>query len=338
VAVLSRNDLVDQPAIFPYFGPVIRDQPVVAIDKVRFVGDPVAAVAAVDEDDAREALDLIEVEYEELPAVFDPEEALLPTAPVLHESFPRVASGIADTILHTEEGTNRCNHFKLRKGDVEQGFREADQIFEHTFRSPPVQHVPLESHAAIAQVEAGRITLWAGTRTPHHTRAQLAEMFGVPLSNVRVVVHALGGAYGAKCYPKIEPITAASAWKTGRPIKLVLSRGVTIHLETGFERDGPLLLQRRCLGRRLSAPDQERRLRHGRPVPIPHVKVDSYAVYTNTVPAGAFRGYGISQAAWAYESRMDIIVEALGIDAQALRLKNVLRDGDAFATGETAHE
>ena len=93
-----------------------------------------------------------------------------------------------------------------------------------------------------------------------------------------------------------------------------------------------------CLGRRLSAPDQERRLRHGRPVPIPHVKVDSYAVYTNTVPAGAFRGYGISQAAWAYESRMDIIVEALGIDAQALRLKNVLRDGDAFATGETAHE
>ena len=126
MAVLSRNDLVDQPAIFPYFGPVIRDQPVVAIDKVRFVGDPVAAVAAVDEDDAREALDLIEVEYEELPAVFDPEEALLPTAPVLHESFPRVASGIADTILHTEEGTNRCNHFKLRKGDVEQGFREAD--------------------------------------------------------------------------------------------------------------------------------------------------------------------------------------------------------------------
>jgi CO/xanthine dehydrogenase Mo-binding subunit len=355
VAVLTRNELVDQQAIFPYFGPVIRDQPVVAIDKVRFVGDPVAAVAAVDADVAREALDLIEVEYAALPAVFDPEAALLPGAPVLHESFPRVASGFADIILHTAEGTNRCNHFKLRKGDVEQGFREADRVFEHTFRSPPVQHVPLEPHAAIAQVEAGRITLWVGTQTPHHTRAQLAEMFGLPLANVRVVVHTLGGAYGAKCYPKIEPLTAVLAWKADRPVKLVLSRnevfhtltkhGVTIHLKTGVTSDGTLVAREaRCYFNAGAYADISPRLiKNGGygtagPYRIPHVKVDSYAVYTNTVPAGAFRGYGISQAAWAYESQMDIIAEALGIDALELRLKNVLRDGDTFATGETVHD
>src|SRR6266508_2883056 len=146
VAVLSRNDLIDQTAIFPYFGPVVRDQPVVAIDKVRFVGDPVAAVAAVDEDAALAALDLIDVEYEELPAVLDAEKALLPSAPVLHERFSKLASGFADITLRAEEGTNRLNHFKLRKGDVEHGFAEADLIVEDVFRCPPVQHVPLEPH------------------------------------------------------------------------------------------------------------------------------------------------------------------------------------------------
>jgi len=355
VAVLTRNDLVDQDELFPYFGPVIRDQGVVAIDKVRFVGDPVAAVAAIDEDTAREALDLIEVEYQELAAVFDAEEALQPGAPILHERFPAISSGFADVILHLDEGTNRCNHFKLRKGDVEEGFKQADLVLEDVFRCPPVQHVPLEPHVTLAQVENGRVTVWAGTQTPHVIRAQLAEIFRIPLSHVRVVVHTLGGAYGAKCYPKLEPLAAVLAWKARRPVKIVLTRaedflavskhGVTIHLKTGAKRDGTLVArQATCYFNAGAYADISPRLiKNGGygtagPYRIANVHIDSYAVYTNIVPAGAFRGYGISQGAWAYESQMDMLADELGMDPLELRLKNVLRDGDTFATGETVHD
>ena len=354
-AVLSRDDLVDQTEIFPYFGPIIRDQPVLAIDKVRFAGDPVAAVAAVDEDTAREALDLIEVEYDELPSVFDPEAALKPDAPILHERLPKVASSFADIILNLQEGTNRCNHFKLRKGAVGQGFREADMIVEGVYRCPPVQHVPLEPHVAVAQVEDGRIAIWSGTQTPHVVRAQIAEIFRAPLSRVRIVVHTLGGGYGAKSYPKLEPLTAVLAWKARRPVKIVLDRdedfrtvtkhAATIYLKTGVKRDGTLLArQATCYFNAGAYADVSPRLiKNGGygsvgPYRIPHVKVDSYAVYTNIVPAGAFRGYGASQGAWAYESQMDVIAEKLGMDPLELRLKNVLRDGDTFATGETVHD
>jgi CO/xanthine dehydrogenase Mo-binding subunit len=354
VAILTRDDLLDQNTIFPYYGPVIRDQPIVAIDKVRFVGDPVAAVAAMDADTAQEALELIDVEYEELPAVFDAEEALQPDAPVLHESFPRVSAGFADVILNLQEGTNLCNHFKLRKGDVEQGFREADVVFDDVFRCPPVQHVPLEPHVAIAQVEGDQITVWSGTQTPHVVRAQIADIFQVPLSQVRIVVHTLGGAYGSKCYPKIEPIASVLAWKARRPVKIVLPReedflsvtkhGVAIHMKTGVKRDGTLVArQSTCYFNAGAYADISPRLiKNGGygtagPYRIAHVKVDSYAVYTNIVPAGAFRGYGISQGAWAYESQMDIIAEALGMDPLELRLKNVLKDGDTFCTGEVLH-
>src|SRR5690348_14399142 len=133
VTILSRNDLIDNPDLYPYFGPVIRDTPVVAMDKVRFVGDPVAAVAALDEEAAQDALDLIEVEYEELPAVFDPEDALKPGAPILHESFPpQRGATFADIVFNPGEGSNVLNHFKLRKGDIDKGFAEADRVFEHT--------------------------------------------------------------------------------------------------------------------------------------------------------------------------------------------------------------
>jgi CO/xanthine dehydrogenase Mo-binding subunit len=355
VAVLSRNDLMNQSQIFPYFGPIIRDQPVVAIDRVRFAGDPVAAVAAVDEDSALEALDLIQVEYEELPAVFDPQEALKPGAPVLHERFARIDRSFADIILNVQEGTNLCNQFKLRKGDVEQGFGQADHVFEDVYRSPPVQHVPLEPHVAIAQVESGRVSVWSGTQTPHVVRAQVADIFQVPLSRVRIVVHTLGGGYGAKSYPKLEPITAVLAWKARRPVKIVLARdedfrtvtkhAVTIHLKTGVKQDGTLVArQSTCYFNAGAYADVSPRLiKNGGygtagPYRIPHVRVDSYAVYTNIVPAGAFRGYGVSQAAWAYESQMDQIADQLGIDPLDLRLKNILRDGDTFATGETVHD
>ncbi|HLG71076.1 MAG TPA: xanthine dehydrogenase family protein molybdopterin-binding subunit [Chloroflexota bacterium] len=356
VAVLSRNDLIDNPELYPYFGPVIRDTPVVAMDKVRFVGDPVAAVAALDEDIAQQALDLIEVEYEELPAVFDPEEALKPGAPILHESFPpQRGATFADIVFNPGEGSNVLNHFKLRKGDVEKGFAEADRVFEHTFRSPPVQHVPLEPHVTMAQVEAGRITIWSGTQTPHVIRAQIADIFQAPLSQVRIIVHTLGGAYGSKCYPKLEPLVSVLAAKAKRPVKLVLRREEDfltctkhqsiIHLKTGIDKEGRIVARKAtCYFNAGAYSDISPRLiKNGGyatsgPYRIPNVWVDSYAVYTNIVSAGAFRGYGVSQAAWAYESQMDMIAEALGRDPLEYREFNVLHDGDTFCTGETVHD
>lgn len=356
VAVLSRNDLIDNPAFYPYFGQVIRDQPVVAIDKVRFAGDPVAAVAAIDEDTAEAALDAIEVEYEELPGVFDPELALEPDAPILHETWPAQRGAVyADIVLNTDEGSNRLNHFKLRKGDVEEGFRQSEKIFERTFRCPPVQHVPLEPHVCLALVESGKVTVWAGTQSPHAVRAQLAEIFQLPQSQVRVVVHTLGGAYGSKCYPKLEPITAVLAWKARRPVKIVLRREedflmstkhqAVLHLKTGVDANGRIVARKAtCYFNAGAYADISPRLiKNGGyavagPYSIPNVWVDSYAVYTNVVPAGAFRGYGVSQAAWAYESQMDMMAEALGYDPLEFRAMNVLHDGDTFSTGETVHD
>jgi CO/xanthine dehydrogenase Mo-binding subunit len=356
IAVISGNDLIDNPALYPYYGPVIRDQPIVAIDKVRFAGDAVAAVAAVDDDTAQAALDAIEVEYEELPAVYDPEEAFQDGAPVLHERWPVQRGGTyADIVLHTEEGTNRLNHFKLRKGDVDAGFRQATHIFEHVFRCPPVQQVPLEPHVAMAQIEAGKITIWAGTQSPHAVRAQIADIFQVPLSQVRIIVHTLGGAYGSKCYTKLEPLAAILAWKARRPVKIVLRReedflmsskhAAVMHLKTGVDAGGRIVARKAtCYFNAGAYADVSPRLIKNAgfgiagPYRIPNVWVDSYAVYTNIVPAGAFRGYGVSQAAWAYESQMDMMAEALGYDPLEFRELNVLQDGDTFATGETLHD
>jgi CO/xanthine dehydrogenase Mo-binding subunit len=356
VAVLSRNDLVDNPALYPFYGPVIRDQPIVAIDKVRFVGDVVAAVAAVDEDTAEQALDAIDVEYEPLPAVFDPEEAFQDGSPVLHERWPAQRGGTyADIILDVSEGTNRLNHFKLRKGDVEDGFARAVHIFEHTFRSPPVQHVPLEPHVAMALVEDAKITVWTGTQSPHGVRAQLATIFQVPLAHIRIVVHTLGGAYGSKSYTKLEPLVALLASKARRPVKIVLHRdedflmstkhAAVMHLRTGVDAEGHIVARKAtCFFNAGAYADISPRLIKNAgygmagPYRIPNVWVDSYAVYTNIVPAGAFRGYGVSQAAWAYESQMDMMAEALGYDPLEFREMNVLQDGDTFATGETLHD
>ena len=355
--VLTGEDVRQRSDVSPYFGPVFRDQPVLAIGKVRFTGDPVAAVVADDLDAAQEALDLIDVEYEHLPAVFDPLEALAPGAPLVHDSPPQTGATFADLIIHTEGASNICNHFKLRKGDVEQGFAACDVVYEDTFTSPAVQHVPLETHACIANIEDGRLTVWSTTQTPHIVRAQLAEMFNprLPLSAVRVIVPTLGGAYGAKCYPKIEPLTAILALCARRPVRLHLTReeefvtvtkhAVVIRMKTGLTRDGKILARKTaCYFNTGAYADIGPRLiknggyATGGPHAIPNVWVDSYAVYTNLPPAGAYRGYGVSQAAWAYDTQLDMIAARMGMDPYQLRLKNLLKDGDTFATGETVQD
>jgi CO/xanthine dehydrogenase Mo-binding subunit len=350
-AVLTGADLAQRTDIQPWFGPVFRDQPILAIGKVRYVGEPVAAVAAVDLDVAQEAVDLIEVEYEELPAVFTVEDALADGAPLVHEEPPRVGQTFADLIIDTKADTNICNHFKLRKGNVDEGFAAADEVFEDVFTSPPVQHVPMETHACIADVRDGRVTVWVGAQIPFIVRSQLAEIFKLPQTRVRVIVPTLGGGYGAKCYPKIEPVTAVLSQAARRPVRLHLTReeefvtitkhGVRIRMKTGVKRDGTITArQSECHFNTGAYGDIGPRLIKnggygtGGPHHIPNVWVDSYAVYTNIAPAGAFRGYGVSQAAWAYETQMDMIAEKLGLDPLEFRMKNLLVDGQRVMTGE----
>lgn len=350
-AVLTRADFASHTQLKGVYGRVFRDQTVVAKEKVRFVGEPVAALAAEDEYTADEALSLIKVEYEELPAVFDEEEALKPGSSLVHDPRPQQDPAFSSLIGNLSDGGNICSHFKLRHGDVERGFAEADFVFEDTFRSPAVQHVPLEPHVTVAHYANGKLTIWTSTQMPHAIRAQMADLFNLPLTRVRVITHTLGGGFGSKGSLRLEPITSFLAMKAARPVKITLRREeefvtvtkhpATIHLKTGVTKDGILVARQvvalfntgaytdigpvvaRNAGSAMSGPYRTK-----------HVKIDSYTVWTNVVPAGALRGFGVPQAVWAYESQMDMIAERLGLDPVEFRRKNILHDGDHYATGE----
>jgi len=350
-AVLTGADLAARDDIYPWYGPIFRDQAVLAIDKVRFVGDPVAAVAADDADIAQAALELIDVEYEELAAVFDAQAALAAGAPIVHDEPRRLGQTFADIIVSAEADTNICNHFKLRKGDIERGFAEADHVFEDEFTSPPVQHVPMETHNCVAWLEGGIVNVTTATQMPFAVRASLAEIFRISQARVRITTPTLGGGYGAKTYTKVEPIAALLAQASGRPVRIHLTReeefvtitkhGVKIRMKTGVTNDGRIVArQSTCWFNTGAYADIGPRLiknggyATGGPHHIPNIWVDSYAVYTNLAPAGAFRGYGVSQAAWAYETQMDMIAARLGWDALEFRMTNLLEDGQAVMTGE----
>jgi CO/xanthine dehydrogenase Mo-binding subunit len=356
MAVLTRDDILHDEGIEPYYGPVFKDQTIVAVEKVRHVGDPVAAVAALTVDAAEEALKLIEVDYEELPAVLNVHDAIRQNPILVHEKVRIPESGFADLAeLKPIDGTNICTHFRLNRGDIDKGFAEADQIFEDTFTLPATQHCFLETHACIASVEpGGRITVWATTQNPFVVRSQLANIFKVPVAKVRVIVPYLGGGYGGKVYPKDEPITVALAQKAGRPVRVVLSReevfytitkhAAVIRMKTGVKKNGTLTA-RECeihldtgayaeIGPRVA---KKSGYTAAGPYRIPNLKIDSYSVYTNKPPAGAFRGFGVSQSAWAVESQMDIIAAALTMDPLELRKQNGYNEGDKFVTDETLH-
>ena len=275
-------------------------------------------------------------------------------AMLVHDSVTLPASGFADLAdLKPIDGTNLCTHFKLNRGDIDEGFAAADHVFEDTFTLPATQHCFLETHACIASVEpGGRITVWATTQNPFVVRTQLANIFKVQVAKVRVIVPYLGGGYGGKVYPKVEPITVALSQKAGRPVRLVLSReevfytitkhAAVIRMKTGVKKDGTLIA-RECeihldtgayaeIGPRVA---KKSGYTAAGPYKIANLKIDSYSVYTNKPPAGAFRGFGVSQSAWAVESQMDIIAAALKIDPVELRKRNAYNDGDKFVTEET---
>jgi CO/xanthine dehydrogenase Mo-binding subunit len=350
-AVLTRNDFAEASGYSAQYGRIFRDQSVVALDKVRFIGDPVAAIAGLTDEIAEEALSLVRVDYEELPAVFDEQAALQAEAPLVHDPRPAQQPIFSQLIQDLPGGSNLCSHFKLRHGDVEAGFRQADFVFEDVFRSPAAQHVPLEPHVTVAEIFQGKLTLWTSTQMPHAVRSQMAELLRLPLSRVRVIVETLGGGFGSKGSLRLEPIAAFLARKAARPVKIVLSREeefvtvckhpATIRLKTGVNKDGRIVARQVTAHFNTGAYSDVGPVvaRNGGsamsgPYKIPHVRIDSFAVWTNLVPAGALRGFGVPQAVWAYESQMDMIAERLGVDPIEMRRKNLLRDGDSFATGE----
>ncbi|HEY8476367.1 MAG TPA: xanthine dehydrogenase family protein molybdopterin-binding subunit [Chloroflexota bacterium] len=354
VVVLTPEDLRADPSIVPYFGPQLKDQPALAMDRVRFVGDPVAAVAAPDDATARRVVDLIEVEYEELPAVFDPVEAMAPGAPLLHD-LAALAPGVIHFGLRPIPGTNCCHRFRLLRGDAEAALRDADVVVEGTFRTPVASQCPMEAHSSTAVWEGDRLIVWTATQTPYNVRDDLAQMFRMPSERVRVVVPTLGGAYGSKAFPKLEPIAALLARKAGRPVKVTLDHhevylmstrhASVIALRMGARRDGTLVAVAGeaywgtgAYAESGPAVGQKGGYHCVGPYRVPNVHIESYTVYTNLPPAGAFRGFSSIQAAWASESLVDELARALDMDPLELRRKNLLRDGDVFATGETMHD
>jgi CO/xanthine dehydrogenase Mo-binding subunit/aerobic-type carbon monoxide dehydrogenase small subunit (CoxS/CutS family) len=337
----------------PYYGPAFRDRPVLAIDVVRFEGEPVVAVAAVDAETAARALELVEIEWDELPAVTTLEQALAPAAPLVHTAEP-LSGHFADlSSLRPRPGTNVCHQFAYARGDVERALAEADVVVEDAFTFPRVQHYAMEPHAAIAAWDdSGTLTVWASTQNPFSVRVELAKMFGVPLGRIRIQVPLVGGGFGSKTYAKLEPIVGALAHAARRPVKLAISAedafrtvrrcDTRARVRLGFRRDGTLVAVD-CdadfdvgayadIGPRII---QKGTYTAAGPYRVAHLRLASAAVYTNTTPGGAFRGFGVPQLAWAVESLVDEAARRLDRDPVELRQQNLLAHGEEFAPGDT---
>lgn len=349
IAVISGQDVAG------LYGAAIMDQPILNRDEVRFVGEPVAAVAAVDKDAAAQALDLIKVQYESLPPVTEALAALDPESLLIHPGLQDYQCAPGIFIL---PGTNCCNHFRLRKGDPDKALARAAHVFSQTFSTHKTQHASLEPHQTTAQAEpSGRVRLWTNTQTPFVTRKVLAKLFGLANNQVQVTVTRLGGGFGGKAYPKLEPLAVALAQRTGgRPVRLLHNREeefsgntatrhpVTTEVTTGLDRQGRILARRVKLIFDTGAyadigPRVCRNASFSSPGPyvIPNVAVDGYCVYTNTTPASAMRGLGIPQVTWAVESHTDFICRELELDPLEFRLKNAVEEGSPSATGQILH-
>lgn len=353
VVVLAPDDIRDLGS----YGCQIQDQTVLACDRVRFVGDPVVAVAAPTKREADEALDLIDVEYEELPGVFDAVEAVAENAPLVHEHHAISDNDAAYFGIRPQEGSNICHRFRIRHGNgaIEEGFEQADVIVEETYRTPGAQHAPMEPHASLARWDGNRLEVWTGTQTLFNLRMDLAGIFHLPESQIRIISLPMGGAFGAKTFVRTEAIAACLARKAGCPVKIVLSRyeewltlnrhPATIQVKLGARVDGTLVAKKVTCWVDTGAyadcgPGVAQKMGYAAvgPYRIPHVAVDSLCIYTNLPPNGAFRGYGAMQAVWASERTMDMLAAQLGMDPLEIRLKNVLVDGDEFCTGEIMHD
>ncbi|WP_244349270.1 molybdopterin-dependent oxidoreductase [Thermostichus vulcanus] len=312
--------------------------------KVRFVGDVVAAVVAESVAIAEQACELIRVDYEVLPHVLDPLSAMQPGSPILHDE-PE-ARQIYDA------SRNLAGYVHLQKGDPEQGFAEADLILENTYQLPAVQHAHLEPHVSTSWLAAdGSLVVRSSTQVPFHCQRVLSEVFRIPRDRIRVIKGKIGGGFGNKQEILTEPLCALATLKTGRPVQWELTRSeeftatnsrhaMQIRIKTGVKADGSLVAQEITAYGNAGAYGNHSQtvvfLAGYVPLGLyrcPHKRFEGFAVYTNSMPAGAFRGYGATQGTFAMESQMDEIAHKLGLDPIALRLKNVIRPGDALALG-----
>src|SRR5438067_3143098 len=333
----------------PYYGPAFHDQPVLAVDKVRYVGEPVAVVLAADPHVAEEAAHLIVAEYEELPAVYDELEAMTSKA-IVHDALKPAGTFPDLKHLKGRTGTNVALDFHLRRGDAAQALAAADRVFEHRFRTQQVMHTPLEPLVSVAESTDSSLTIHTASQSPSFVRIEVARLLGWPENRIRVRVPFLGGGFGAKLYIKLEALVAVLSLLTRRAVKISLTMEeqfftITKHassfrIKSGVTRDGRIVA-RDCevwwnggayadIGPRVT---QKSGFTAPGPYDIQDVAIDSYALYTNLPPAGALRGFGIPQLVWAYECHTDMMARELGIDPIEFRRRNLLRDGRPQATG-----
>jgi len=347
-AVVTGED-VRRIAPEPYYGPAFHDQPVLALGKVRHVGEPVAVVLASDPRVAELAVQLISAKYEELPAVYDEVEAMTSTA-IVHEVLK--PAGTFPDLKHLvgRRNTNVALDYQLRLGNVDKAFAEADHVFEHEFRTQQVMHTPLEPMVSLAEPGDDSLTIYTASQSPSFVRIEIARLLGWPENRVRVKVPYLGGGFGAKLYIKLEALVAILSLLVRRAVKLSLTmeeqfytitkHASTFQISSAVANDGRIV-GRRCkvywnggayadIGPRVT---QKSGFTAPGPYDIENVSIDSYALYTNRPPAGALRGFGIPQLVWAYESHTDIIARELGIDPVEFRRRNILREGRPQAAG-----
>ena len=345
-AILTAADLMD---LDPYYGHAIKDRPILAIDRVRFAGEPVAAVAATDQATAEAAVRAIVVEYEDLPSVDSVAEAVAPGAPLVHDQPLRPGEFHGLGTLAERDG-NTCYRYAFNRGDTDAAFATADIVIEGDYVFPSVYQYAMETHSVVAQVDSGGIKIWASCQHPFLVRAEIAALFGVPLGQVRIIVPYLGGGFGSKSYTKMEPITVALARKAGRPVRIVnrvdesmvttRRHKMTARVRTAATSDGRLLAREVKAwfdtgayadnGPRVTATG-------GDAAPGPYrwsaVRVDAACVYTNTAPAGSYRAFGASHLQWAGELQVDEVARRAGLDPIEIRRRNLLRPGEQVRPG-----
>jgi len=344
-AVLTSNDLT---GLNLYYGHAVKDHPLIAVDKVRYAGEPVAAVVAQDERTAFEALEFIDVKYDELKAVLTPKEALDKGAALLHErTFEAGALRGFEGEVAAGRGSNICQESHLKWGDVEAAFARAAAVVEGEYYFPMAYAYAMEPYVAIAEVSENGVTIYSSAQHPFMVRHDLTTVFKLPVSQIRLIVPFVGGGYGSKSYTKIEPLVAACAWKAQRPVKLQLSveeamlttrsddaltwmrtavdahgkiiaRQARIYMNTGAYAENSPLVCEKATNRTVG------------PYSIPNVQIDTYSVYTNTVPASSYRGFGCAQVTMAGESQIDELATKIGKDPYEFRLANVAKPGEEF--------
>jgi CO/xanthine dehydrogenase Mo-binding subunit len=338
----------------PYYGPAFHDQPILAHEKVRFVGEPVAVVLANDPHVAEEAVQLITAEYEELPAVFDEVEAL--TSDVYVHDQLKPAGTFADLKhLKGAKNTNLALDYRLRRGDFDKAYAAAAHKFEHEFKTQKVLHLSFEPFACICDYKDSHVTFYDSTQGPSFVRTEIARLLGWPENKVRIKVPYLGSGYGSKLYIKLEALALALSMIARRPVKIaytfeemfyqITRHPSTFRIKSGLDKDGKIVA-RKCevywnggayadVGPRVT---QKSGLTASGPYDIDNVWIDSYALYTNVTPSGALRGFGVPQLVWAYESHMDMMARALKLDPVAFRRQNIMREGGPHTTSQTLRD